>query len=108
MSQLRPADRRILLYLQQVLDPAVHSLSYLALLETLLPSEGQPQDVEPVLADKIVSFLVSFDARQVRYIGAPFTSLFTAVASGQIIPVRAPVCKREGGESVMLDLVEGG
>ncbi len=71
----------------QILDPAVHSLSYLALLETLLPAEGQLQDVEPVFADKIVSFLVTFDPLQMRYIGAPFTSLFTAVASGQIIPV---------------------
>lgn len=72
------------------LDPAVHTYSYLALLDTIIPTEyALYPSVQPVIVNKIVTFLAAFDPRQVRYIGAAFTHVFTAVGSGKIVPVRA-------------------
>ncbi|CAK7215786.1 hypothetical protein SEUCBS140593_002645 [Sporothrix eucalyptigena] len=69
------------------LDPAVHTYSYLALLDTIIPTEyGLYPSVQPVIANKIVTFLSTFDPRQVRYIGSAFTHIFAAVGSGKIIP----------------------
>ncbi|CAK7234277.1 hypothetical protein SCUCBS95973_008881 [Sporothrix curviconia] len=69
------------------LDPAVHTYSYLALLDTIIPTEyALYPSVPPVIANKIVALLAAFDPRQVRYIGSAFTHVFTAVGSGKIIP----------------------
>ncbi|KAL1898794.1 hypothetical protein Sste5346_003201 [Sporothrix stenoceras] len=69
------------------LNPAVHTYSYLALLDTIIPTEfALYPSVQPVIANKIVTFLAAFDPRQVRYIGSAFTHVFTAVGSGKIIP----------------------
>ncbi|CAK7208576.1 hypothetical protein SBRCBS47491_000138 [Sporothrix bragantina] len=69
------------------LDPAVHTYSYLALLDTIIPTEyALYPSVQPVIANKIVALLAAFDPRQVRYIGSAFSHIFTAVGSGKIIP----------------------
>ncbi|KIH93084.1 cop9 subunit [Sporothrix brasiliensis 5110] len=69
------------------LDPAVHTYSYLALLDTIIPTEfALYASVQPVVANKIAALLTAFDPRQVRYIGSAFTHVFTAVGSGKIIP----------------------
>ncbi len=72
------------------LDPGVHTYSYLAVLDTTIPADPALfAAVAPVVAAKVVAFFVAFDPRQVRYIGAAFTHLFTAIGSGKIIPVSA-------------------
>ena len=73
--------------LLQFLDPAVNSLSYLALLE-LLTTANSPKDTDPAVVDKIVVFLLTFDARQIRHAGSIFSNLFGLIGSGQAAPVR--------------------
>ncbi|CAK7269366.1 hypothetical protein SEPCBS57363_003567 [Sporothrix epigloea] len=69
------------------LDPAVHTYSYLSLLDTIIPTEyALYPSVPPVIVKKTVALLAAFDPRQVRYIGSAFTHIFTAVGSGKIIP----------------------
>ncbi|ORY57292.1 uncharacterized protein BCR38DRAFT_461424 [Pseudomassariella vexata] len=56
------------LQLLELMDPAVKSLSYLAVLHTLLiPSVSAPRDV---VLEKLVVFLLSFDSRSLRYAGS--------------------------------------
>ncbi|KLU88560.1 hypothetical protein MAPG_07545 [Magnaporthiopsis poae ATCC 64411] len=73
------------------LNPQIHSISYLAILDALLPSSadlGRSQhQYDEGLAERIILFLRRFDPIQMRYYGVPFTNLFTAVGSGQIMPV---------------------
>ncbi|CAK7269341.1 hypothetical protein SEPCBS119000_003520 [Sporothrix epigloea] len=69
------------------LDPAVHTYSYLSLLDTAIPTDyALYPSVPPVIVSKIVALLAVFDPRQVRYIGSAFTHVFTVVGSGKIIP----------------------
>jgi len=75
----------------QCLDPSINSLSYLALLDVLIPATAKPDEVDSPVVDKIVVFLLTFDPRQIRYIGHVFSSIFGMVASGQMVPVRAPL-----------------
>ncbi|EJT80794.1 hypothetical protein GGTG_00788 [Gaeumannomyces tritici R3-111a-1] len=75
------------------LNPQVHSISYLAILDCLLPTptdlRQSPYQYDEGLAERIILFLCRFDPIQIRYYGVPFTTLFTTVSSGQIMP--APV-----------------
>ncbi|EFX03452.1 cop9 subunit [Grosmannia clavigera kw1407] len=74
------------------LDPATHTYSYLSLIDTILPADAALYDSsEPIVAEKILAFLMAFDPRQVRYVGSAFTHLFTAVGSGRIIPASIAV-----------------
>lgn len=74
------------------LDPAIHTYSYLTLLDTILPVEAALYEAaEPIVADKLVTFFARFDPRQVRYAGSAFTHLFSAVGSGKIIPASVAV-----------------
>ena len=57
------------------------------MLDLLVPSDGQPQDIDPAVVDKILVFLLTFDPRQVRFIGTTFSNFFTLVGTGQVIPV---------------------
>ncbi|KAH6655622.1 hypothetical protein BKA67DRAFT_561283 [Truncatella angustata] len=70
--------------LLKLLDPSLNSLSYLAVLHGLLiptlPSERE------FLLEKLVTFLVCFDARQARYAGQHIRDLLDLVAKGQVLP----------------------
>lgn len=71
--------------LLKLLDPSVNSLSYLAVLHGLfLPSLTGDREL---LCEKLVIFLLSFDARQIRYAGAHLLQLLNLVAKGQLLPV---------------------
>jgi len=74
----------------QCLNPAVNSFSYLALLDLVLPHGTAPQEVAEAVVDKIVTFLLTFDARQIRFAGSMFSSIFGLVATGQMVPVWYP------------------
>ncbi|KAI8962846.1 hypothetical protein F5Y11DRAFT_321130 [Daldinia sp. FL1419] len=69
-----------------MLDPALHTLSYLAVLHALLlpsPDSSIPRDV---LLSKFVQFLCVFDARQARYAKAHLHDILLAAGSGQFLP----------------------
>ncbi|KAI0134185.1 hypothetical protein BJ170DRAFT_189069 [Xylariales sp. AK1849] len=70
--------------LLQLLDPAVNSLSYLAVIHSLFfPNISADRDL---LLEKLVIFLLSFDARQIRYAGVHLLEMLNLVASGQLLP----------------------
>lgn len=71
--------------LLKLLDPSINSLSYLAVLHSLfVPNLTDDKDF---LSEKLVVFLLSFDARQIRYAGAHLLQLLSLVAKGQLLPV---------------------
>ncbi|KAI3326217.1 hypothetical protein HD806DRAFT_439998 [Xylariaceae sp. AK1471] len=69
-----------------VIDPAVHSLSYLALLHALVfPSLASNAPHEFIL-EKVVTFMMSFDGRQCRVAGSLLREMMEAVGSGRLLP----------------------
>ncbi|KAI0601248.1 hypothetical protein F4775DRAFT_437940 [Biscogniauxia sp. FL1348] len=72
--------------LLELLNPAVNSLSYLAVLHTLVIPAFATSAARDLLLEKLVIFLVSFDGRQCRYAGTHLQDLFGAVGSGQCLP----------------------
>lgn len=91
--------------LLELLNPAVHSISYLAVLHSLaLPNVADSVD-RLVLLDKLVRFLITFDHLQTRYAGSHMQDIMTAVGTGSLLPVRGqsprppPDCPCDGGES---------
>lgn len=70
--------------LLQVLDPAEHSLSYLAVIHTLcIPSLAERRDV---ILEKLVTFLHTFDPIQLRYAGSHLLDLLNLVGSDTLLP----------------------
>jgi len=69
----------------KLLDPAVCSISYLALLQSLVQQNSV--DDLATAQPKILTFLLAFDARQIRYAGSAFATLFNTILSQKIIPV---------------------
>ncbi|KAI0019351.1 hypothetical protein F4780DRAFT_747309 [Xylariomycetidae sp. FL0641] len=72
--------------LLDLLDPAVHSLSYLALLHLQHP----PTAHEHIL-EKVAVFLTTFDARQCRLAGTQLRELMSLVGTGQLLPASVAV-----------------
>jgi COP9 signalosome complex subunit 3 len=68
----------------QHVDPAINSISHLSLLIAARAANSLPQ---PELLAKVSIFLVSFDARQIRYAGKPFASVLDWLTSGDLFPV---------------------
>ncbi|KAI1293966.1 cop9 subunit [Xylaria venustula] len=69
-----------------VVDPAVHSLSYLTILYALLFPSMAAKVPQPLILEKLVTFLMVFDGRQCRY-GGPFLSeILDAVGNGRLLP----------------------
>ncbi|KAI1808131.1 hypothetical protein F4811DRAFT_336903 [Daldinia bambusicola] len=69
-----------------LLDPAINTLSYIAVLHTLLlpsPASTIPQDV---LLGKFVRFLYVFDARQARYAKGHLHDILLVAGNGQYLP----------------------
>ncbi|EAQ92380.1 hypothetical protein CHGG_00615 [Chaetomium globosum CBS 148.51] len=65
-------------------DPAINSISYLSLLIATRIANGLPQ---PELLAKVSIFLVSFDARQIRYAGKAFSLVLDWLTSGDMFPI---------------------
>jgi len=74
-----------LFFLQRV-NPSVHSISYLYLLSSALSRYDKAHPNESGLA-LISTFLLTFDARQIRYAGSAFSNLLTKVMDADILPV---------------------
>ncbi|KAI1093191.1 hypothetical protein F5B19DRAFT_167217 [Rostrohypoxylon terebratum] len=74
-----------------VLDPAINSLSYLAVLHSLvLPglAASAPRDL---ILEKLVLFLTTFDARQCRYAKSHLSDIIFAAGDGYKLPPSAAV-----------------
>ncbi|KAK0720580.1 hypothetical protein B0H67DRAFT_484140 [Lasiosphaeris hirsuta] len=71
-------------------NPAINSISYLALLQTLLSRDKAPQTNQPLLS-AITTFLMTFDPRQIRYVGTTLSNLLTTVGEGEIFPASVAV-----------------
>lgn len=72
----------------QLLDPAVNSISYLLVLDTLQDYQGFPAEER---AQALINFFLSFDARQIRYVGSLFSQWLKIVASERFpLPVSHP------------------
>ncbi|KAK3327976.1 hypothetical protein B0T19DRAFT_484968 [Cercophora scortea] len=75
-------------YASQLLEhvnPANNSISYIALLQTILTNDNStPSRGE--LPTAITTFLMVFDPRQIRYVGGAFSALLGVVQEGSLIP----------------------
>ncbi|KAK8050632.1 hypothetical protein PG994_012362 [Apiospora phragmitis] len=70
--------------LLELIDPDLNSLSYVAVLHSLLlPNLVGPREF---ILDKLVRFLLGFDPRQLRYAGSHLLEIMTAVCSGSLLP----------------------
>ncbi|RYP55368.1 hypothetical protein DL768_000123 [Monosporascus sp. mg162] len=70
----------------ELLNPAVHSLSYLAVLHTLILPGLAASASREYLLEKLVLFMISFDGLQIRYAGPHLQDVFAAVGGGQLLP----------------------
>ncbi|KAK0635559.1 hypothetical protein B0T17DRAFT_650532 [Bombardia bombarda] len=73
------------------IDPAVQSISYLALLQTVVGREKASQLPDNKILDNILAFLLTFDARQIRYVGGALSSLLTFVRESASYPASIAV-----------------
>ncbi|KAF3761126.1 regulation of circadian rhythm and developmental growth [Cryphonectria parasitica EP155] len=64
--------------LLKLLNPAAHSISYLAILDSLSDYDGFPVEQR---AQALIDFFLAFDPRQIRYIGSMFSEWLTRVSS---------------------------
>lgn len=76
---------------RQHVDPAKHSLSYLALLTAAWGSPSKGTVSEAVL-EHTIKFVFSFDARQMRYGSTAFCTLLERVGRADFLPVSEPSC----------------
>jgi hypothetical protein len=66
----------------------VNSISYLAVLDTLLNSgDANPAVPRDSLLDYVLKFFMKFNGRQIRYLGTSFTGIVEQIAAGKIFPV---------------------
>lgn len=83
----------------QHVHPAIHSLSYLLILEYLLEAPGwNTQQAHESLASYMVEFLLQFDARQIRCKGSTWSDVLKAVYNDRGLfpvglPYLSPVCE---------------
>ncbi|OTB09129.1 hypothetical protein M426DRAFT_316421 [Hypoxylon sp. CI-4A] len=72
--------------LLELLNPAVNSLSCVAVLHTLITRDAITPDNLDLVLEKLTLFLITFDARQSRYARAQLQDVFQAVGTGQLLP----------------------
>ncbi|KFG83809.1 COP9 signalosome complex subunit 3 [Metarhizium anisopliae] len=74
-------------HLFETLDPAVHSIGYLVVLDILLQLADPATPIsQATLLDKVVEFVLHFDAIQIRYYGHSMLSLLEKIGSGRLFP----------------------
>ncbi|GAW21457.1 hypothetical protein ANO14919_109760 [Xylariales sp. No.14919] len=69
-----------------VVDPAVNSLSYLAILHALLFPSLASKVPQNLILEKLVTFTIVFDGRQCRYGGVLLLDIMEAVGNGRLLP----------------------
>ncbi|KAI1778326.1 hypothetical protein F4818DRAFT_405683 [Hypoxylon cercidicola] len=74
-----------------LLDPSVHSLSYLAILHTILIPGLATSVSRDALLEKLVIFLLTFDPVQCRYVGSHLQDIFLLAGNGELLPPSAAV-----------------
>ncbi|KAJ3572136.1 hypothetical protein NPX13_g5154 [Xylaria arbuscula] len=94
MLKERPKDLVVFsTELLNVIDPAVNSLSYLALLHAVLIPSPAAQIPREFILEKLVIFMMRLDGRQCRYAGSTLLEIMEAVGSGRLLPVRTIYCE---------------
>ncbi|KAI1150692.1 cop9 subunit [Nemania diffusa] len=91
---LRERNRDLVAYsheLFNLVDPAVNSLSYLAILHAVMFPSFASNLPQIFILEQITTFMMSFDGRQCRYAGSLLLDLMDAVGSGRILPPRVAV-----------------
>ncbi|KAI0386637.1 hypothetical protein F5Y04DRAFT_68340 [Hypomontagnella monticulosa] len=69
-----------------ILDPSVNSLSYLAILHSLILPDIPASVPRHLVLESLVLFLSTFDGRQSRYAGKHLLDVFNAAGNGQLLP----------------------
>ncbi|OLN85971.1 COP9 signalosome complex subunit 3 [Colletotrichum chlorophyti] len=78
--------------LLEFVDPANHSISHLAILNTLKHTDEASRPITPdAFREYILRFLLSFDARQIRYVGDVFYDLVKDVVECKFFPARQAI-----------------
>ncbi|KAF9882034.1 putative COP9 signalosome complex subunit 3 [Colletotrichum karsti] len=78
--------------LLEVVNPADHSIAHLAILNTLKHCDEAALPFSPdVLREHILKFLLSFDQRQIRYVGDVFYDLVKDVLDCKYFPARQAI-----------------
>ncbi|KAI2625883.1 hypothetical protein GGR54DRAFT_593409 [Hypoxylon sp. NC1633] len=78
-------------HLLGLLNPAINSLSYLAVLHTLIIPGIASDAPRDLILEKLVLFLLTFDPQQCRYAGSYLLDIFQAAGSSQYLPPSAAV-----------------
>ncbi|KAG6085308.1 hypothetical protein E4U15_001275 [Claviceps sp. LM218 group G6] len=74
------------------LDPSLHSISYLFILQMLTETvQNNSQVSSKLILDAIVEFIIKFDPIQIRYAGQPFRILLEKIGGGQMFPASVAV-----------------
>ncbi|KAG5941911.1 hypothetical protein E4U59_001455 [Claviceps monticola] len=74
------------------LDPSLHSISYLFLLQMLTETvQNDSQVSSKLILDAIVEFIIKFDPIQIRYAGQPFRILLEKIGGGKMFPASVAV-----------------
>ncbi|KAF6816240.1 putative COP9 signalosome complex subunit 3 [Colletotrichum sojae] len=78
--------------LLEIIHPTDHSISHLAILNTIKRIDESKLPVSPdALQEYILRFLLSFDQRQIRYVGEPFYDLVKDVLACKYFPARQAI-----------------
>lgn len=72
----------------QNLQADVHTASCVTLVATVLRTEPKPLGPRHAFLNHIIECLVSFDLRQVRYVGTAFRSIMEYVLLNKVFSVR--------------------
>ncbi|GJC98383.1 COP9 signalosome complex subunit 3 [Colletotrichum higginsianum] len=78
--------------LLEIVNPANHSISHLAILNTLkhIEEASLPISID-VFREYVARFLLSYDARQIRYVGDVFYDLVKDVSECKLFPARQSI-----------------
>ncbi|KAK3370245.1 hypothetical protein B0H63DRAFT_312022 [Podospora didyma] len=70
----------------ELVSPEINSLSYLALLRIVLADEKTTEAQRVGVLPKLVTFLFTFDPRQIRYAGNILSAILRAIANRELLP----------------------
>lgn len=74
--------------MSQIVNPATHSVAFLAILNTLKRLDDTGRSIPAdAFREYTLKFLLSFDPRQIRYVGDAFSDLVKDVVDCKFYPV---------------------
>ncbi|KAB5554681.1 hypothetical protein GE09DRAFT_1122008 [Coniochaeta sp. 2T2.1] len=72
--------------LLQHLDPTFNTISYAYLLDAIFQSGSKSSNLPDDQLECTARFLLTFDARQIRYAGTPFSNILNILHDGHVFP----------------------